>query len=429
MKKAFLFDLDGTLVDTGGAGRSAMTRAFEDLFHVEDPFHGDRFSGKTDPVIFHTAAVRHFGREPTVEEEHTFYERYLGYLKIHISDSKGYRVLPGVVRLLDALGSRSDCLTGLCTGNLESGARIKLERGGLNRFFDFGGFGSDSGDRTRLTKAARDRAEKLAGCPVRPLVLGDSPLDFRAAKANGYSIALVATGWTEADVLEALGPDHFFESFEDTRATVDRLLSLGSDPETHPDPVSRAADIVRSGGVIIHPTSTLYGFGGDASSPDVLARIGDLKGGRKGPFICLAADGESALALARTVSLEVRRLADRFWPGPLTLVLPAKDGVLPGLTAPDGSLAVRVDSHPFALALVRAVGRPLVSTSANRSGEPPPALAADVDDGLVASCDLLIEDDAPIVGIPSTVVRVTRDGIKLLREGAVSFADIEQGNI
>ncbi|MBL6975039.1 MAG: threonylcarbamoyl-AMP synthase [Deltaproteobacteria bacterium] len=424
MKKAFLFDIDGTLITTGGAGRAAMSRAFEDLFKVPDPFHGDTFSGKTDPIIFRTAAVRHFGRNPTPDEERAFTEHYIECLPEDLAASPDYRVLPGVDRLLEALSARPDCLLGLCTGNMEPGARLKLKQGDLNRFFEFGGYGSDSGDRAELTRLACERAVRLAGGPVEPLVVGDSTRDEKAARDNGYAVALVATGWTEPEVLRELAPDFFFDSFEDTECAVARLMGLGEGLRADPDHLERAVHRLRQGGVIIHPTSTLYGFGGDATNPAVAARIRGLKGGRAGPFIVLASDTDAALSLAAEVPDGALALARDFWPGPLTLVLPAAKGVLPGVQAPDGTFAVRVDPHPVARDLCRALDRPLLSTSANRSGAPPPGRAADVDAALVAATDLFIEDAAPLAGAPSTVVRFAPQGLEVLREGAISAADL-----
>ncbi|NOZ02918.1 MAG: threonylcarbamoyl-AMP synthase [Deltaproteobacteria bacterium] len=419
MKRAFLFDIDGTLVDTGGAGRTAMTRAFEELFHVKDPFRGDDFSGKTDPIIFHTAAVRHFGREATGKEEESITRLYLEYLANEVEAASEYRVLPGVKDLLQALQCRPDCLLGLCTGNIQEGARTKLRRGGLNRFFDFGGFGSDSGDRAELTRKAGEEARRLAGGPVDILVIGDSPLDYAAARKNGFPVALVGTGWTDRAVLRGLGPDMFFESFADTEGSVVRLLGLERGIRTDFRSIDRAAEIIRSGGIVIHPTSTLYGLGGDAADPSVSNRIRAIKGGRSNPFIVLAADAESALSMARDVPDEAMRLARRFWPGPLTMVLRAGDEAPSHAVAPDGTIALRVDAHPFALDLIKASGRNLVSTSANRAGQPAPASAADVSPAIAAACDLMVEGNETLAGEPSTVARITAAGVEVLRQGAL----------
>jgi len=414
-----LFDIDGTLVNTDGAGRTAMTRTFEELFEVPDPFHGDRFSGMTDPAILATATRRHFQRDPTANETTAFFKRYIEILKEDVAGVPGYRVLPGMKMVLHGLSSRPDCVVGLCTGNIEEGARIKLERGGLNRFFEFGGFGSDSEDRAELTRLAIERAKRRSGSSVDPVVIGDSTKDAAAARANNAKVALVATGWTDREVLRGLEPDFFFPSFEDHEEAIARLLGLGDGLRAGIDELDRAVRVVLAGGLIIHPTSTLYGLGGLADDPGVVGRANRLKGGRQGPLIVLVPDARSAFSLADGVPDAAVRLADRFWPGPLTLVLDAGDDSPSEVLGPDRTIAVRVDSHPFARALANAVGRPLLSTSANLSGAPPPQRAGDVDDGLVASCDLFIEDDGPIEGDPSTLVRVTGKGMEVLRQGAI----------
>lgn len=424
--RAFLFDVDGTLVDSGGAGLRAMRRAFTEVVGLADPFRGDSFTGRTDPHIFRTAVQRHLGRAATPAEERAFLDRYLRHLSEEVPSSPRYRVLPGVVTVLEALSARPGCLLGLCTGNLEAGARIKLARADLNRFFAFGGFGSDDPDRAALTRVAIERARVAAAGPVDPLVIGDSPHEVTAARRNGARVALVATGWTPREALQALDPDLFFESFEDEEATVARLLDLEDSLRAGVSDLARAVDVVRRGGVLVHPTSTLYGFGGDATDPDVVARVRRLKGGRDTPFLVLVPDAQTAWSLAATVPEAARRLASRFWPGPVTLVLPASDRVPRPLVGPGGTVAVRVDAHPFAQALAAAAGVPLLSTSANRSGGPAPCAPDEVARDLVLACDLFVEDPGTLEGRPSSVVRVRDGRVEVLREGAISRRDIER---
>lgn len=436
--RAFLFDVDGTLVDSGGAGIRAMRRAFTEVVGVENPWpppdsgHApppadrfDSFSGRTDPYIFRVAVEHYLGRSATPEEERAFFDRYLRYLAEEVPASPRYRVLPGVVGVLQALSARPGCVVGLCTGNLEKGARLKLARGDLNRFFAFGGFGSDDADRGALTRVAIERARLAAGGAVNPLVVGDSPHEVTAARRNGAPVALVATGWTPRQVLQALEPDLFFESFADEEASVARLLGLGDSLRAGVTEVARAVDVVRRGGVLLHPTSTLYGFGGNALDPAVVARVRRLKGGRETPFLVLVPDAEVAWSLASQVPRAAQQLASRFWPGPLTVVLPASDQVPPHLVGPDGTVAVRVEAHPFARALAAATGVPILSSSANRSGEPPPSAPDEVSRDLLLACDLFIEDPRVLEGRPSSVVRVRDDRVEVLREGAIPRGDIE----
>ena len=131
-----------------------------------------------------------------------------------------YRVLPGIVRVLDELGRRPDVLLGLATGNIELGARIKLERGNLNRYFTFGGFGSDSDDRTALVRRAAEVAALRCGNAVAPsdvFVIGDTPRDVEAGRAAGFCTIGVATGqFTTADLEEA-GATAVLTDFEQDR--------------------------------------------------------------------------------------------------------------------------------------------------------------------------------------------------------------------
>lgn len=423
--KVFLFDVDGTLVDTGGAGLRAMRKAFEQVMGIKDPFRGDSFTGRTDPHIFRTAVQRHLGRAPEKWEEERFFDLYLKYLTFEVPASLRYRVLPGIEDLLEALYSRDWCLLGLCTGNLERGARIKLERANLNRFFLFGGFGSDCVDRAELTRVAIERAQALAHGPTECTVIGDSPHEAFAARKNGVRVALVASGWTAAETLRACNPDLFFESFAEPEVALARLLGLGESLRAKESEVERAARIIKEGGVIIHPTSTLYGIAGDALRADVVTRIRRLKGKKSEPFLVIVSSVDLALSLAALVPEKARRLAERFWPGPMTLVLKAADWVPKHLVGPEGTVAVRVDSHPFALEITRAVDVPLISTSANKSGKEPPCSAADVTRDLILACDLFVEGQGPLLGKPSTLVKVTSADAVVLREGAIPASDIE----
>lgn len=422
--RAFLFDIDGTLIRAGGAGKEAFARAWEAVFDVPHGFDSFAFAGCTDPAIFADGARVALGREATAGETDAFFAAYLGLLSGIVNGAARYRVLPGIERVLEGLAARPGCLLGLCTGNIEPGARIKLQRGDLNRFFSFGGFGSDSPDRAALTKAAWKRAETLAGGPVDAIVIGDSIRDHAAAKANGLPVALVATGGTDLATLQALQPDLLFESFADWEVSLARLLRLGEGLRAGVDEVERAARIVRAGGVIVYPTATLYGLGGNALDPAPADRIRMIKGTREAPFLLLAEDAEAAFALAREVPDAARYLADAFWPGPLTMAIAAAPGLPPQVIGPGGTVAVRVDPHPFCRALCAAVGGPVLSTSANRSGSPPPSCAGDVDPYVVGASDLFVADPAPLAGAPSTLVRVDGAIVEVIRPGALPEADI-----
>lgn len=418
--RIFLFDVDGTLVDAGGAGRRSFTAAFRDVFGRENAFADITMSGRTDPWILRAATSAVLGRGPTKQEEAAFIERYLELLVLEVESSERYRVLPGVRDVLHALHTRPRCLLGLATGNYERGARLKLERAGLNHFFSFGGFGSDDADRARLTQIAIERGEAIAKGPVKVTVVGDSPHDAAAARANNAKVALVGSGWTSREELLALCPDYYFDSLADAPTVVSTLL--GEELYVTVCDVERVIECVRSGGVICYPTSTVYGIGGDAMNPEVVERVGRIKGGRTGPFIVLAANIEQAFGLVHEPPDTARRLALRFWPGPLTLVMRASARVPRHLLGPDGTIAIRVDSHTFCLALTKV--NPVISTSANFTGMQAPVSATQVLPAIAASVDLFVKDEAALLARPSTIVQVEGDNITVLREGAIPANEV-----
>jgi L-threonylcarbamoyladenylate synthase len=190
--------------------------------------------------------------------------------------------------------------------------------------------------------------------------------------------------------------------------------------------VERLAAVLRSGGVVAYPTETFYGLGALARDAAALERLARAKGRPEGkPLPLVAADLAMAEAVAVVDGL-ARRLADRFWPGPLTLVLPARVGLPDPITGGTGTVGIRVPGSEVARALCRAAGGPVVSTSANPSGAPPPAAVADLDPGLVARIDGVLDAGPAPGGLPSTVVAVEGDRLRLVREGAVAWALVER---
>jgi L-threonylcarbamoyladenylate synthase len=185
--------------------------------------------------------------------------------------------------------------------------------------------------------------------------------------------------------------------------------------------IAGALTALAAGEVIVYPTETFYALGVDALSLNALERLFAIKGRDPGkPVALIAADVAMAFGVAREVPSAARALAEAFWPGPLTLVLPARDGIPAALIGDDGGVGVRVSSHPIACALAAGLGRPLTATSANLAGEPP---AADPDAARRALGDrvkVFVEDGKLAGGAPSSVVAVDRRGIRVLRPGAVS---------
>jgi L-threonylcarbamoyladenylate synthase len=186
--------------------------------------------------------------------------------------------------------------------------------------------------------------------------------------------------------------------------------------------IARAAAALRAGGLVVFPTETTYGIAADARSPAALARIVAAKGRDDGtPIALIAPDADAAFALWRDVPPVARELAARHWPGPLTIVAPARPGLPVALVGPGGGVGVRVSSHPWAHALAARFGAPITATSANRSGEPPAVTVDDARAALGPSIDHYL-DAGPAPGGPaSTVVQVGTDGaLRVLRAGAIS---------
>lgn len=216
--RCILFDLDGTLITTGGAGRRALEKAFQSLYGIVGAMQEVNPAGKTDPKIIREIFAKHFHRDCSDREMQTVQEEYLNFLRNECEQAEGYCVREGIPVLLEELHKRK-MLVGLGTGNLEKGARIKLERSGLNPALRFGGFGSDSENRTEILQIAHQRAEKLAGHPVpreNVYIVGDTELDILAAREANYKVIAVSTGHSSAKVLLQHRPDFFLSDFKDT---------------------------------------------------------------------------------------------------------------------------------------------------------------------------------------------------------------------
>jgi phosphoglycolate phosphatase len=220
--KLILFDIDGTLCLTGGAGARAMTRAFEDTFRIRGAFAGIAMAGRTDQIILRDALARvQFAADESILSD--FHTRYLDYLRQEILEpGKGPKaVMPGVRELLDHLATRADVFIGLLTGNFAAGARIKLEYFDLWRYFACGAFGDDACERNDLMPIAIRRAQECGAPSVPPrdvIVVGDTPLDVACASSAGARSVAVATGSFTTDRLRAAGADVVFDDLSDTGA-------------------------------------------------------------------------------------------------------------------------------------------------------------------------------------------------------------------
>lgn len=227
MPKLVLFDIDGTLVLTGGAGLRAMNRACQEMLGHAEILDGIPVAGRTDWIILHDA-LKQIGRDMDDGLFAALRDRYLERLPDEMKlRGRGVNgVMPGIRELLDALQARPDVHLGLLTGNFERGARIKLEHFDLWRYFRCGAFGDDSPDRNALVPFALQRAEACGIPPVSSsdvLVVGDTPHDVACALAADAVPVAVATGSSSIEQLRASGADIVFQDLSDTQAFL-RLL-------------------------------------------------------------------------------------------------------------------------------------------------------------------------------------------------------------
>ena len=194
------------------------------------------------------------------------------------------------------------------------------------------------------------------------------------------------------------------------------MSSVGNRAATLAD----AIDALKAGELVVYPTETFYALGADASSASALARLAAAKGREAGkPIALIAADAETAFAVAREIPPLASLLADRFWPGPLTLVMPARAGLSAEIIGPDG-VGVRLSPHPIATALGKALGRAITATSANLAGDAPPRTLGEARAALGGKVKVFLEGGTLTGGAPSTVVAVTSDGWRIIRDGAIT---------
>ena len=216
MPVVVLFDVDETLVHTGGSGARSWKVAFDTLYGIPADIGEHSSAGETDPQVARATFNAVLGRDPSDDELNRLYAQYLLHLATDIGASEGYRVLPGAEKILLRLGE-AGVMLGLVSGAMEGAARTKLVPANLNRFFVFGAYGTDSPDRTELTGLAIEKAgrlhERLSANQV--YVVGDTPHDMEATNASGAVSVGVASGHYSVAELEAAGGAHVLGSLED----------------------------------------------------------------------------------------------------------------------------------------------------------------------------------------------------------------------
>ncbi len=211
--KAVLWDIDGTLLTTGGAGAVAWQRAFEELYGIEANIDENTRAGMTDPEITEIIFAQVIGHEGTAEERAKVVAKYLEYMPDAVAESSGYEVKPGIAEILPRLADEG-VVQGIVSGNVEPAARIKLARGDLDRYFSFGGYGSDDRDRVKVTERAIERGGEVVGSPLdlaATISVGDTPRDVTAGHGAGIRVVGVATGAYSVAEQEEAGADWAIE--------------------------------------------------------------------------------------------------------------------------------------------------------------------------------------------------------------------------
>ena len=223
-KKLFLFDIDGTLLASGGAGEKALRLAMRDRFGGDNDFSKIEIAGRTDSGIARQLFKIH-GIEPTPENFTLFFDSYLHHLAEQLPATPG-RLLPGILELLGELAKRPEVALALLTGNLVRGATLKLAHYGVGEFFEFGAFADDHHDRNELGHFAKARALEKHGVEFAPeciYVLGDTPHDITCGRAIGAKTVAIATGGFTREQLQAHHPDFLFVDLSDVPAVLAEL--------------------------------------------------------------------------------------------------------------------------------------------------------------------------------------------------------------
>lgn len=234
--KIILFDIDGTLVKAGGAGKRALNYAVEAMTGRRDACAAVQLQGATDKCNFENAFKAGSGRKPTKKELAVLTQKYVDRLPLEVLASvkaKKYLKVKGVEKFLAGLSKRKDVLVGLGTGNLKDGAFIKLEPSGLIKHFAFGGYGCDSHHRSEVLKKAVLRAAKISKTFIKDrdvFVIGDTHRDVQAAKEAGFHSAAVLDGFGDRELIMRSNPELMAEDFSNAAPWL-IWLGLERDPK------------------------------------------------------------------------------------------------------------------------------------------------------------------------------------------------------
>ncbi len=222
-----LFDIDGTLIYSGGAGTRSIDKAFLKKYGLKDAMKGISPDGKTDPLIIEEVFIKKLNRKPDKKEIEEVLGIYLENLEREI-DNPGYKIFEGVQEFLEWTEKKEKFLLGLQTGNLEQGAKIKLKPSSLLKYFKFGGYASDSWERSEILKKAYEKGKKIAereNFKISDIyVIGDTPRDIEAARKVSFkSIGMAVFHFSKEELLKE-GADFVFESFKELKNFFEKFI-------------------------------------------------------------------------------------------------------------------------------------------------------------------------------------------------------------
>src|SRR5438034_3090885 len=223
-KRLLLFDIDGTLIHSGGAGVHALIAAFRERFGITDDLRGIEIAGMTDSGIV-TSILKKHNIPATTENVSAFLDSYVHFLSLELPRREG-KLLPGVLQLLEELKSRPHLVLALLTGNVSRGAQLKLEHYGVWHFFEFGAFADDHRDRNRLGPFARARAKEKHSREFSASeidVIGDTPRDIACGKAFGARTIAVATGTWSLEQLAEYQQEFLIDDHSHVKRIIDTL--------------------------------------------------------------------------------------------------------------------------------------------------------------------------------------------------------------
>lgn len=223
-KRLLLWDIDATLLTTGGAGDKALKLVVERRFGMKDDFHDIEIAGRTDAGIA-ASILRKYGVEPTLAQIGEFLDEYIAFLGDLLPQLNGH-LMPGIPEILDRMKAKADRVLGLLTGNLQRGAKLKLERYGLWDYFEFGAFADDHADRNELGAFARARAKDKHSHDFEVAsidVIGDTGHDIACGKIFGARTIAVATGSWPRDRLAGFEPDFLFDDLSNVDEVIREL--------------------------------------------------------------------------------------------------------------------------------------------------------------------------------------------------------------